>query len=153
MSNVSHHNMLLFITTICAVLALIYGLLAPFLTPPLINSAFEGGYFWSAVANMFAAGLTVAYLYGTRGGKSRLTCFVFGIALVAMATVLYGNLGMILDHAKKAEKYMPNDQVGLFVGFQLFALYAKDLVALSFGAIGANLAASSILERLPPRDG
>ena len=145
--------MLLFITTVCAMLSLAYGLLAPFLTPPLMNAAFEGNLFWSAVANMFAAAVMVAYLYRTRGGKSRLTCFIFGVALVAMATVLYGNFGMILDHAKKAEKYMPSDQVGLFAGFQLFALYAKDLVALGFGAIGANLAASSILEKQSPSDG
>ncbi|MFQ6403248.1 hypothetical protein ACIDE9_00655 [Methylophilus sp. 'Pure River'] len=134
-----------FVLGLCSYVVFIATTLIIVLWPTELNPIFDG-VFWSTFAIFFESCFVVGYLYKTRGGSTRNVRFSFGILLIVAAAVMFSGLNRITENSATWKPRYPDNYAIFFIWLSTLIVYAKDIISIGIGALGANLIGYAITE-------
>lgn len=118
--------------------------LIPCLWPPELSLVLNS-VFWSGTFLLIQSGFIVGYLYRSRGGSGRQARLVLGFLLVLTSALMFSGFESVAKNAAAWQPHFSGTYSSFFIVFQELLAYGKDIIAFGLAAIGANVAASTMV--------
>ncbi len=123
---------------------LILAIMIPIFWPPELSLVFNN-LFWIAIAEFITCAALIWYLFKYHGSISRGLHLYFGIMLIFSSAIMFSGSDQVTANALLLKNAHNLSWPLLFVLLDPFISLTKNIVSFGFAAIGANLAASAIL--------